>query len=148
MADAKTNLKTVWNGGVKGSGSIKANYLETNIAIPESLGGSGEGAEPKEILITSATACFTLTLTAMLEGRKLPVTKINVETESTNTKEEGFTIMHSTYIILSAGATDDHIQSAQKAIEIADKRCEVGNLLRKADVQIKADGKVSTASGE
>ena len=147
MADAKTNLKTVWNGGIKGSGSINANYLETNIAIPESLGGSGEGAEPKEILITSATACFTMTLAGMLEGRKLPVTKMTMNTESTKSKEEGFTIMHSPHITLSADATNDQIQSAHKAIEIADRRCEVGNLLRKADVQIKAEGAVSVKEG-
>lgn len=70
MADLKTNLKTVWDGNTKGNGRIKANFLETNIAIPESLGGSGEGAEPKELLITSAAACYTMTLVTMLETRK------------------------------------------------------------------------------
>lgn len=142
MANAKTHLKTVWNGGAKGSGSIKANYLETNIAIPESLGGSGEGSEPKEILITSATACFVMTLTGMLEARKLPVSKVTVDTESTKSKEE-FQILHVTDITLSAEATDDQVEAAHKSIEMADKRCEVGNMLRKADVQIKAEGKVS-----
>ncbi|MDY0406467.1 OsmC family protein [Virgibacillus sp. 179-BFC.A HS] len=146
MADGKTKLKTVWNGGAKGSGNIKANYLETNIAIPESSGGSGKGAEPKELLITSATACFTMTLTGMLEGRKLPVTQMTVDTESTKSKEEGFKITHSPHITLDIDATEAQVQSAHKAIEIADKRCEVGNLLRKAGVQIKAEGKVSIES--
>jgi len=144
MSNEKTNLKTVWNGGAKGSGTIKANYLETNIAIPEALGGSGEGAEPKEILVTSATACFIMTLTGMLQGRKLSVAKITMDTESTHSKEEGFKIIHVPHITLSAGSTEDQVESAQKAIEVANRRCEVGNILRKADVDIKADGKVST----
>ncbi|SDI57211.1 OsmC family protein [Natribacillus halophilus] len=146
MADTKTNLKTVWSGGAKGSGSIKVNDLETNIAIPESLGGSGEGADPKEILLTSATACFIMTLTGMLEGRKIPVSSIDVDTESIKSKEEGFKIIHDTRITVSADATEAQIQSAHKTIEIADNKCEVGNMLRKADVQIKAEGNVSIES--
>src|SRR5690625_3360770 len=111
MANDTTILKTVWNGDATGKGNIKANFLETDIAIPKPLGGNGEGAEPKEILIASATACFTMTLTGMLQGRKLLVEKITMDTESTKSKEEGFKIIHSPHIILSAGTTDVQIQA-------------------------------------
>jgi lipoyl-dependent peroxiredoxin len=148
MADLKTNLKTVWYGNTKGNGRIKANFLETNIAIPESLGGSGEGAEPKELLITSAAACYTMTLVTMLETRKLPVTGLTMDSEATNSKEEGFKIIHYPQIILSADATEEHIQAANRAIVSADKGCAIGNMLKKADVQIDIEGKVSISSGE
>jgi lipoyl-dependent peroxiredoxin len=148
MAGLKVNLKTVWNGNTKGNGRIQANYLETKIAIPEFLGGSGEGAEPKELLVTSAAACYTMTLVAMLETRKLPVAGLTMDSEATNSKEEGFKILHYPHIILSADATEEQIQSAYRAISAADKGCAVGNMLKKADTQLDIVGKVSVQSGE
>ncbi|WP_077596146.1 OsmC family protein [Oceanobacillus kimchii] len=143
MADLKTNLKTVWNGSTKGNGNIEANYLDTKIAIPESSGGSGEGADPKELLVTSAAACYTMTLVAMLEARKLPVDQFTMDSEGTNSKEEGFKVIHYPHITLSANATEKEIRSVNRAFKAADKGCAVGNMLKKADAQIDIVGKVS-----
>ncbi|MBY7142001.1 OsmC family protein [Virgibacillus sp. NKC19-3] len=148
MADVKTNVKTVWNGDTKGNGSMKANYLNTKIAIPESSGGTGEGTDPKELLVTSAAACYTMTLVAMLEARKLPVDQFTMNSEGTNSREEGFQIIHYPYIILSANATEKDIQSVNRAFTSADKGCAVGNMLKKADVQIDIVGNVSVEFGE
>ncbi|MCI2256480.1 OsmC family protein [Domibacillus sp. PGB-M46] len=148
MDSLKTNLKIVWNGNTKGAGRVKAAHLETNIAIPESLGGSGEGTEPKELLVTSAAACYSMTLVAMLETRKLPVAGLTMDSEATNSKEEGFKIIHYPHVILSANATEEQVQSANRTILAADKGCAIGNMLKKADVQIDLEGKVSVASGE
>lgn len=143
MEDVTTTLKTVWNGDITGNGNIKTDFLETDLAIPKNLGGNGEGTEPKELLISSATACFVMTLTGMLQGRKIAVEKITVDTEATKTDEE-FNILHSPHITLAADATNEHIESAQRTIELANEKCEVGNILRQAGIQIKADGEVST----
>ena len=82
------------------------------------------------------------TLTFMLETRKLPVVELTVNSEA-NISDEGFTITHHPQIVLSADATEDQVQSANRAIEGADRGCEVGNLLKKAGVVIEAEGKVS-----
>lgn len=145
---ANLNLKTVWNGSTKGNGKIQTNNFETDIAIPELLGGSGEGAEPKGLLVSSAAACYSMTLVAMLETRKLNVTGLTMNSEATNSKEEGLTITHYPNIVLSDDATEEQIESANRAIAAADKGCAVGNMLKKADVQINIEGKVSVASGE
>jgi lipoyl-dependent peroxiredoxin len=142
MADTKTILKFVWNGNTKGNGIIKGDYLKTNVAIPQSSGGSGEGTDPKELLVASAASCYKLTLVAMLEARKLPVEGLTMETEATNSKEEGFKITHYPQIVLSANATEDEKQTANRTIEAADKACKIGNMLKKADVQINIIGKV------
>lgn len=146
MANSKTNLKTIWDGNTKGNGNIKGNYLETKIAIPEVLGGSGEGTDPKELLLSSATACYTMTLVAMLATRKLPVSELIVDSEATNSKEEGFKFIHYPHVLLSADATEEQIQSVNRTIVAADKGCTIGNMLKKADVQIEIKGKVSVAS--
>jgi lipoyl-dependent peroxiredoxin len=142
MAEMKTSVKAVWNDGIAGNGMLKAEYLETNVAVPESKGGSGNGANPSELLISSATTCYIATLTFMLETRKLPVVELTVNSEAT-ISDNGFNITHYPQIILSVDATEAQVQSAQRAIEGADRGCEVGNLLKKAGVAIEAKGKVS-----
>ncbi|WP_185907913.1 OsmC family protein [Psychrobacillus soli] len=142
MAEMKTSLNIVWHGGVTGNGTLKAEYLDTKVAIPTSFGGSGNGADPKELLVSSAATCFIATLTYMLDSRKLPVVEHTINSE-VMISEDGFNITHYPQIILSADATEAQIQSAQRAIEGADKGCEVGNLLKKAGVIIEVQGKVS-----
>ncbi|MFP3846225.1 OsmC family protein [Priestia filamentosa] len=143
MGDSKTILKTVWHGNTKGNGSIQVNDIKTNIAIPTDLGGNGEGAEPKGLLVSSAAACYTMNLVAMLETKKLPVAGFTMNSESINSKEKGFKIIHYPCITLSTDATEDQIQSANRTILSADKACFIGNMLKKADVQIDIEGKVS-----
>lgn len=142
MTEMKTNLNIVWQGGAAGSGTLKAEYLDTKIAIPKSLGGSGNGTDPKELLVSSATTCYITTLAYMLESRKLPVVELTISSEGT-ISDDGFNITHNPQIVLSADATENQIQAAQRAIEGADKGCEVGNLLKNAGVVIEAIGKVS-----
>ncbi|PLS18688.1 osmotically inducible protein OsmC [Bacillus sp. M6-12] len=142
MADMKINVNAVWDGGVKGNGALKAEYLDTKIAIPAFLGGSGNGANPKEILVSSVTTCFTASLTFVLASRNLPIAELTVNSEA-NISDNEFKIIHYPHIVLSKDSTEEQIQSAQRAMEAADKGCEVGNLLKKADVKIEIQGKVS-----
>ncbi|MGE8081580.1 OsmC family protein [Peribacillus loiseleuriae] len=143
MANMNTSANAVWNGGVKGDGVLKTEFLDTKIAIPTVYGGSGNGAFPKEILVSSVTACYTGVLVSMIETRKLPVVELTVDSEAIISDDE-FKITHHPHIVLSADATEKQIQSAHRATEAADKGCVVGNLLKKADVKIEIQGKVST----
>ena len=127
MADMKINVNAIWDGGVTGNGTLKAEYLDTKIAIPTSLGGSGNGANPKEVLVASVTTCYAATLTFVLESRKLPVAELTVNSEA-NISDNEFKITHYPNIVLSAEATEEQIQSAQRATEAADKGCDVGEV--------------------
>lgn len=143
MANMNVTVNSVWKDGVKGNGALKAGNLDTDIAIPLSLGGSGNGANPKELLIASVTTCYVATLTYMLEKRKLPVVELKVNSEA-NIKENEIEVIHFPEIALSASATEAQVQSAQRAMAAADVGCEVGNLLKKAGVTIEIQGKVAT----
>lgn len=141
MADMKVNVNAVWTGGVKGNGTLKGEYLDTKIAIPTSLGGSGNGAHPKEVLVASVTTCYTAILTTVLEKKKLPVAELIVKTEA-DLSDDKFKIIHFPEITLSEDASDEQVQTAERATEEAEEQCEVGNILKKADVEIKVLGKV------
>ncbi|WP_144529284.1 OsmC family protein [Peribacillus simplex] len=73
--------------------SKNTEYLDTKIAIPTSLGGSGNGANPKEVLVASVTTCYAATLTFVLESRKLPVAELTVNSEASISDNE-FKIIH------------------------------------------------------
>lgn len=79
---------------MKGRGKIEADRLVTSIAIPTSLGGNGEGADPKTLLIASAVACYSMTLVAIVENRKLPIAGLTLESEGSDPKEAGFNVGH------------------------------------------------------
>lgn len=78
IAEMTTNLTIEWQGGTKAEAALKAEYLDTKVAVPTSLGGSGNGADPNELLVASATTCYLATLTYMLESTSpnLPVLRI------------------------------------------------------------------------
>src|SRR5690625_7417764 len=78
MSEMKSNVSIVWNGGIAGNGTIKADYLDTEIAVPISLNGTGKGTDPKELLISSAATCYITTLAAILENRKLSVEDLSM----------------------------------------------------------------------
>lgn len=143
MTNAVNVLKTTWSGGTAGSGRLMSTTLDTKIAIPLALKGSGEGAHPKELLVASAASCYVMTLAAMMDARKLPEADITVETTLTGTPDAGLRIAHDTHIVFAESASAEEIQRAEVLVESADSACMVGNLLRKGGVEVTVQGHVS-----
>lgn len=144
MADAKIDLETTWEGGFKGQGLIKGDGFEIATAIPTALGASGVGADPKQLYVAAATACFTATLRAITEGKKVPVEAISVTTNAV-AGEKDFSIVHTVKMTLSADAGDAGAQAAHEAADRADKICAVGNLVRAAGVEITKEVRLEQA---
>src|SRR5690625_1109538 len=142
MSEMKSNVSNVWNGGIAGNGTMKADYLDTEIAVPISLNGTGKGTDHKELQISSVATCHITTLAAILENRKLYVEEMTMNT-ITERIDERLKITHHRHVILSTDATEKEIQSAERALEGADRVCEVGNLLKKSRVAVDFTGKVS-----
>jgi len=133
-----------WSGDSTGNGTfVKENSSEkVNIAIPEEKGGSGQGFAPRELLGSSAGACFSMTLVSLMDIRSLPVDDFSMKTEGVNTGEN-FEITHYPKIVLSKDATDKDYTGVERAIPSADKRCTVGNVLKEAGVKIEIKPEIS-----
>lgn len=142
MSNLNVTANANWTGGLKGHGTIKSDYLNSNIAIPAGLGGSGNGAHPKEVLISSATTCYTAVLAYLLDTKKVPVAEITVKSDAT-IAGDAYTITHYPEVILAADATEEHATAARELTDEADKNCDVGNLLKKAGATITVEAKVS-----
>lgn len=140
--DIKLDLS--WQGGMKGSGLIESEGMETKISIPAVYGGLGEYSNPKELYVSSTAACFLSTLTAISDNKKLPLDSMKVETTA---QEEGdnFTIHHIANIVLSKAATQDDVAKATEYTAKADEICLIGNLARKAGVEVTAQANVTFA---
>lgn len=141
MSTVKTIIKGTWDGKLDGSGVLQGEQLNAKISIPKEIGGSGNGADPKELLIASATSCYLASIVFLLERRNIPVKQLSIQTEATKSKE-GLSIIHYPKIVLTKEATEHHIQSVEKVLIGADRGCEIGNMLKKSGVTIEVQGEV------
>ncbi|WP_329740490.1 OsmC family protein [Dyella sp. A6] len=145
MATSEFNLDLGWQNGFKGLGLIKGNGFDVPISIPAALGGSGTGAGPKELLASSAAACFIATLTAILESRKVPVADLAVATHAVES-DDTIRLKHTAKVTVTDSATEEQIAGVEALVARADKACAVGNILRKSGVEIESHlGSVSKA---
>lgn len=68
---AEMKMTSTWEGGFKGEGKITGEGWSVGIGIPADLGGSGAGADPKSLFTAATQACFTATLRAITENKKV-----------------------------------------------------------------------------
>ncbi|EMY1073319.1 OsmC family protein [Salmonella enterica] len=129
-------LRTTWSGSLQGNGKITGDTLDIPIAIPVSYGGCGTGADPKDLLVSSAAACFSMTAIAMLEASKFPVHALDMKTEASDAEDGEFQIVHHLQLTLSEDATAEQVRMVGSIIHSAEKKCSVGNMLRKAGINI------------
>ncbi|WP_025686538.1 OsmC family protein [Paenibacillus maysiensis] len=148
MPNQKINMNTVWYKDAKGIGRIKSDNLQTQIAIPVPKGGSGEGANPQQLLMSSATACYALTLAYMLDRKKVPVAGFFMDTEGNIAKGDQLSITHRPHVVLSSSASKEDITVVEALILQAEKKCHIGHLLVKAGVPVGTEGKVSIDAGD
>lgn len=134
---SKDGIKLAWNGEVTGEGTITGGKLSTNIAIPESLGGSGNGTDPKELLVSSAATCYLTTLVSILQNRKVPVEEQTMQSDVEIGEDKSITIIHYPQVTLASNASSDDKENAEKAMHGADNACFIGKLLKNAGVTIE-----------
>lgn len=82
MADLDFSIKASVSGSSKDrEGLIFVDDQEVRYSVPASMGGKGVGASPETLLLSAVTACYSLTLLAYLQKRRLPYSKVDIKTE-------------------------------------------------------------------
>ena len=80
MSQISFSAHARWTGGDAGSGQVSSQGLApAQISLPAELGGAIPGTNPEELLLSSLSACLSMTLAFMYEGRDLPFKLIEVE---------------------------------------------------------------------
>jgi len=137
-------LDLAWQGGMKGGGLIEGEGLSTKISIPAVYGGAGVDSNPKALYVASTAACFISTLTAIAENKKLPLQALSVRTEAREA-DGHFAIHHIANVVLNSDAPEEDADRARDYVASADKVCAVGNLARKAGVDVSATARITRA---
>ena len=136
----KRSASAVWNGGLKsGKGNISTESGVLNSA-QYSFGTrfeQGAGTNPEELIAAAHAGCFSMALTAQLEGAGLTATSINTKAGVTLLKTEaGFTItaVHLDVTATVPGATQAQFETASANAKAG---CPVSRVL-KADITMEA----------
>ncbi len=79
MSDLLFTGKLSWSGGRSSSGLVETGGQSLQFSVPASMGGLGAGTNPEELLSSAVGSCYTSTLAAILESRRLPVASIEVQ---------------------------------------------------------------------
>jgi osmotically inducible protein OsmC len=136
----KRSASAVWNGGLKsGKGSISTESGVLNSA-QYSFGTrfeQGVGTNPEELIAAAHAGCFSMALSAQLEGVGLTATSINTNAAVTLLKTDaGFTItaVHLDVTATVRGATQAQFDTATANAKAG---CPVSRVL-KADITMDA----------
>lgn len=128
MADLDFFIEATTRGSGKDrEGVIFVDGREVRFSAPASMGGKGVGASPETLLISAVTACYSLTLLAYLQKRRLSYVDVVVRTEGIVT---GFP-QHDTYAkiivnpVIHGGDTSLQKEYQDAAVEARD-HCFIG----------------------
>jgi osmotically inducible protein OsmC len=132
MGMPNRKASAVWEGGLKGgtgtfraeSGNISGNYSFS------SRFEEGAGSNPEELLAAAHAACFSMALSAQLEGNGTPPTR--VETNAVCTVEKAGAGFKITTMRLTTRATVPNIDDAkfQQVANAALEGCPVSQALK------------------
>ncbi|WP_347550222.1 OsmC family protein [Pseudalkalibacillus hwajinpoensis] len=87
MMDHIFELKGSWKGGLSGEGKVETDHLSTDVSIPVSMGGSGIGTNPDELLVSSSAACYFMTIGLYLERNGIPFEDVKISSKLTVSEE-------------------------------------------------------------
>jgi len=136
MSDLEFKVEAEWRGDARaGQGTITTGAQGVVYSGPLSMGGSGAGTNPEELLIGAVASCYSIGLAALLQKAGLPVASIEVQATAFIT---GFPLATAfNKIIVSptiAGANRARAAEYEKAAQTARDRCFIGRMLPKAVV--------------
>lgn len=146
MPDLITTLTTEWDGLTAGQGRVANEVLQAGIALPQSYGGSGHGANPKDLLLASAASCLVMTLASILDMRKRPHQGLSIASTLTDKGKQGMTVEHVVSLTLPAGSSEAQQTAAAGLVQAAEEACPIGQLLKAAGVPVHAEAKVAVAA--
>jgi peroxiredoxin-like protein len=122
-----------YKGGVKGDGGLTGAGLTSRFSVPESLGGSGVGTNPEELLLSAAASCYAITLSAIVARRGLAMERLDVETQGFVDANAGLRferIVHRPTMTAPAGTTVEQRTLLLEVARIAERACMVSSALR------------------
>ncbi len=126
-----------WTGDFhSGRGEIatERGTFRTEFTVPQSFGGPGGAANPEEIFLASACACYLVTLALIAEKMRLPIRELRCTAEGVVVADErdGY---HFREITLRPhfeleGNEAQYAETIARAVALAEQRCIISRAVR------------------
>lgn len=131
MSDLLFTSKLSWSGGRASAGVIETGGQSVQFSVPASMGGVGTGTNPEELLSSAVGACYTATLAAVLDSRRLPTSSIAVQVNTIVADHPGPNARVATITVnpTFAGAELGREREYEAAACTARDRCFIGKHL-------------------
>lgn len=75
------DVESIWTGDSDGDGLMRGPDFTLEYGRPAQLGGAEGRTNPEELLVAAVVSCYSITLAGMAEGRRLPVSRVDVAAE-------------------------------------------------------------------
>lgn len=129
-------VSAVWSGDAAGSGRVQvAQGIEVPIAGATELGGAGGAANPEELFLSAAAACFVNTWAIFLRKLQLAYSEPAVRVSGTLSSDPagGF---HLTGAVIHArvprSLLEEERTKVEKTLSLAEKYCIISKVARAA----------------
>jgi len=125
----KHTVDTLWQGNMKFDAVVSGHHVVMD-ALP-AVGGSDEGARPKELMLAALAGCTAMDVVSILKKMRLEPAYFNVRVEAEMTEEhpKHYTAMHIIYEFKGEGLD---MEKLQKAVDLSHERyCGVSAVYRK-----------------
>lgn len=125
-----------WTGDLQGRGMIQneKGTFRTEFSVPSSFGGPGAKTNPEEIFLSSACACYLVTLAMIAEKMRLPVKNLTCTAEGKviADQHDGY---HFSEIALYPhfeleGDSGKHDETIARAVQLAEHRCIISRAVK------------------
>ena len=131
MAELSFTSKLTWSEGRLGTGVVETGGQSLQFSVPASMGGLGVGTSPEELLLSAVGSCYTATLAAILDSRRLSVQSFEVVVQGLVSQYPGpaaavsSIVVNPRFIGIESGREKEYESAATTARE----RCFIGKHL-------------------
>lgn len=131
MSDLVFTSRLTWSGGRSSAGAVETGGQTLQFSVPASMGGLGVGTNPEELLTSAVGSCYTATLAAILDSRRLPAASIEVQVNTLVRDHPGpdARVARVTVNPTFTGAEPGREQDYEAAARAARERCFIGKHL-------------------
>ncbi|WPP49451.1 OsmC family protein [Catalinimonas niigatensis] len=138
MALRKANAE--WKGGLKGGNgnlSLGSGAFEGKYSF-QSRFEEGTGTNPEELVAAAHAACFSMALSAALEGDGFSPESVKTEAQVSLVKNDGGFSISKIKLITQAKIPDISQEDFDKHAEGAKKNCPISKALSATNIELEA----------
>ena len=135
---AVRSANALWEGGLKdGKGTMKFGAFEGPFTFVSRF-ESGEGTNPEELVGAAHAGCFSMFLSALVDGENLKATSIKTEAKVTLGEEGGGPKITSIELTTEADIPGIAEDKFNELVATAKEKCPISRLYAGTDISVNA----------